>query len=100
MLFESDFAKGFDNTKAERNFQNIFRQSLTRFSTTDWFLTMLKISTEHGSTVPVGSCFGNRKQHGTKSSGKLFLLFIVTNLLPLPGLARKSVKHDFFLGNQ
>ena len=39
------------------------RQFLTRFSTSDWFLAMLKISTEHGSGVPVGSCFGNRKQH-------------------------------------
>ena len=33
-----------------------FRQFLTRFSTSDWFLAMLKISTEHGSVVPVGSC--------------------------------------------
>ena len=72
----------------------IFWQILTRFSTSDSFLAVLKISTEHGSRVPVGSCFGNRKQHWTKSSGKLFLLFIVTNLLPLLGLARKSIKHN------
>ena len=71
-------------------------QFLTRFSTSDWFLSMLKSSTEHGSRVPVESCFGNRKQHWTNSSGKLFLLFIVTNLLPLPGLARKSMKHNFW----
>ena len=51
----------------------MFRQFLTRFSTSDWFLAMLKISTEHGSRAPVGSCFGNRKQHCKKSSGKLFL---------------------------
>ena len=38
----------------------VFRQFLTRFSTSDWFFAMLKISTEHGSVVPagvpVGSC--------------------------------------------
>ena len=38
------------------------RQFLTRLSTSDWFLAMLKISTEHGSRVPLGSYFGNRKQ--------------------------------------
>ena len=70
-------------------------QFLTRFSTSDWFLAMFKISTEHGSRAPVGSCFGNRKQHWTKSSGKLFLLFIVT-YRPLPGLAWKSMKHNFW----
>ena len=32
------------------------RQFLTRFSTPDWFLTMLKTSTEHGSGVSMGSC--------------------------------------------
>ena len=41
----------------------LIRQFLTRFSTYDWFLAMLKISTEHGSRVPGGSCFRNRKQH-------------------------------------
>ena len=30
-------------------YQSKFRQFLTRFSTSDWFLAMLKISTEHGS---------------------------------------------------
>ena len=32
------------------------RQFLTRFSTSDWFVAMFKISTEHGSVVPVASC--------------------------------------------
>ena len=32
-----------------------FRQFLTIFSTFDWFLAMIKITTEHGSGVPMGS---------------------------------------------
>ena len=62
---------------------NLFRQFLTRFSTSDWFLAMLKISIEHGSRVPVGSCFGNRKQRSTKQNGKLFLLLFMVTYLPL-----------------
>ena len=42
--------KGIDQS---HDMKNWFRQFLTRFTTSDWFLAMLKISTEHGSKFPV-----------------------------------------------
>ena len=79
-----------------------FRQFLTKFSTSDWFLDLLKISTEHGSRVPVGSCVSETVNNIENIKRKVVLvilvvvvLVIVTHLVSLSGLARKSVKHNF-----
>ena len=77
----------------------MFRQFLTRFSRSDWFLDVLKVSTEHGSRVQCQvplETVNKIKQHG---AGNRFFS-MVTYLLPLrtsdlPGLAPKSVKHNF-----
>ena len=51
--------------------QQLIRQFLTRFSRSDWFLAMLKISTEHGSKVPVekfvSETENNIEQHQAES---------------------------------
>ena len=41
--------------QGDKTFETDFGLFLTRFSTSDWFFAMLKIGTEHGSVVPVGS---------------------------------------------
>ena len=80
--------------------QLTIRQFLARFSTIDWFLDVLKISTEHGSRVPVANGLGNSKQDFENNIEQEVVLFlIVTYLLPLgalglPGLAPNSVKHN------
>ena len=72
-----------------------FRQFSKRFSTYDW-----KISTEHGSVVPAGVPVGNCVSETVNnieikpSRGRSFLFFIVSHLLPLHGLVKKSMKHD------
>ena len=45
--------------------ENYIRQFVTSFSTSDWFLAMLTINTEHGSgsSANVKLCLGNSKQH-------------------------------------
>ena len=53
----------------------VFRQFLTRFSRSDWFLAMLKISTEHGSKVPVGKLF--RKQKTTLNDIKWKVVLVI-----------------------
>ena len=72
-----------------------FRQFLTRFSRSDWFLAMLKISTEHGSKVPVGKLFRKQKTTLNNIKRKVVLVIHGNYLMPLPGLTRKSMKHNF-----
>ena len=77
--------------------QNSFRQFLTRFATSDWFLAMLKI----GSVVPVGSCVSETVNNIENIKWKVVLFIIVTDLLLFPGRVQKSMKHYFeILGNQ
>ena len=54
---------GLSNYKRMKRNLARFRQFLTRFSTSDWFLAMLKISTGHDSRASVRNRVGNSKQH-------------------------------------
>ena len=54
-----------------------FRQFLTRFSTSDSFLAMLKISTEHGSGSSAMESCVSEIVNNTESIGRSFLLFII-----------------------
>ena len=85
-------------TRARSHFQTMFRQFLTRFSMSDWFLAMLKISAEHGSGVSVGSSKLETENNNavTTSSRKLFLLFMVTiKSAAFAWTCSKSMKHNF-----
>ena len=59
-------------------------------SLSDWFLAMLKFSTEHGSgRVLTWMEVGSRKQHRKHQAGSRsyhVTYFVVTHLLSLPGL--------------
>ena len=55
------------------------RQFLTRFSTSNWFLAMLKISTEHGSVVPVGSCVSETVNNIDNIKRKVVLVILYRN---------------------
>ena len=60
--------------------QKSIRQFLTRFSTSGWFLAMLKISTEHGSGSSANWKFCLRQEtvkNIESTTGKPFLLFII-----------------------
>ena len=55
------------------------RQFLTRISTSNWFLAMLKISTEHGSVVPVRSCVSETVNNIDNIKRKVVLVILYRN---------------------
>ena len=57
----------------------MFRQFLTRFSTSELFLYVLKIGTEHGIGVPVVSGVGSSRQDKITSNGRSFFIILYGN---------------------
>ena len=77
-----------------------FRQFLTRFSTSDWFFAMLKISTEHGSVVPAGvpveSC-ASETVNNTESIKQKVVLVIYRNSSAIFAWACSKINEAWFL---
>ena len=56
---------------------------------------MLKMSTEHGSAVPVGSCVLETVNNIENIRQIVALVICRNSSTTLPGFVQKSMKHDF-----